>query len=107
MNNSNKGCKPTYSKNEKAVVKIFKDKVVIECTNVNYFINFFDLETNYTEIKQKLSEFEVLKPMLNSCYGIRILNQDKIEMLFSFIVSQKLCIKKHFLKRKCLMLSRE
>lgn len=83
-----------YSKNEKAIIKTHEDKVEIICTNVDYFINFFDLETNYTEIKENLSKFEVLKPMLKSCYGIRILNQWDYEMIISFIISANNNIKR-------------
>lgn len=83
-----------YSKNERAIIKTKEDKVEIICTNVNYFIKFFDLDTNYTEIKQKLSQFKVLKPMIDSCYGIRILNQWDYEMIISFIISANNNIKR-------------
>lgn len=83
-----------YSKNERAIVTTCNNKCIIECTNVNYFVNFFDLNTNYTEIKRKLSNFEVLKPMLDNCYGIRILNQWDYEMIISFIISSNNNIKR-------------
>ncbi len=50
--------------------------------------NYFDLNTNYQEIKEKLSKID--KYMENSIIygaGIRILNQDLWETIISFIIS--------------------
>ncbi|MBE5746230.1 MAG: DNA-3-methyladenine glycosylase 2 [Clostridiales bacterium] len=83
-----------FSKSEKAIVKTYRDKVEITCTNVDYFIKFFDLETNYTNIKQKLGQFDELKPILDICYGVRILKQWDYEMIISFIISSNNNIKR-------------
>lgn len=66
----------------------------IACNDVNYFINYFDLDTSYTEIKSKLSNFTVLKPMLEFGYGMRILRQDPYEMILGFIISANNNIKR-------------
>ena len=49
---------------------------------------YFDLETNYEEIKKKLSKIDkYLKNSINYGQGIRILKQDLWETLISFIIS--------------------
>lgn len=55
-----------------------------------YFYNYFDLDNDYLKIYQNaLNEnVEILTKSAISGKGVRILNQDKTEILFSFIVSQ-------------------
>lgn len=49
---------------------------------------YFDLNTNYEDIKQKLSNIdEYLKKSIEYGTGIRILNQDLWETIISFIIS--------------------
>ena len=49
---------------------------------------YFDLNTNYEEIKEKLSNIdEYLKTSIEYGKGIRILNQDLWETIISFIIS--------------------
>ncbi len=68
------------------------DYAYVECEKQDeeYFWNFFDLDRDYS----KIYEFAIAEniPFLTlsakSGKGIRILNQDTEEMLFSFIVSQ-------------------
>lgn len=50
--------------------------------------DYFDLETDYSEIKERLSEDETLKKACDFAGGIRLLKQDFEECLFSFIISQ-------------------
>lgn len=52
-----------------------------------YFYDYFDLGTNYGEIKEKLSTDENLKVASDYGYGIRILNQEMFETVISFIIS--------------------
>ena len=65
-------------------------KTVVESENPDYFYNYFDLGRNYKEIVDKVSEFNI--PLLTKsallCKGLRILNQDREEMIYSFIISQ-------------------
>lgn len=83
-----------YSTNKKAKLIDYSDRVEILTDDVDYFVNYFDLDTNYTLIKQKLGEFDVLTKMINSAYGIRILRQNKFEMIISFIISANNNIKR-------------
>ena len=51
-------------------------------------INYFDLNTNYEDIKNKLSAIDnYLETSIKHGEGIRILNQDLWETLISFIIS--------------------
>ncbi len=50
--------------------------------------DYFDLDTNYTQLKEKLSKIdEHLKQSTEFGSGIRILNQDLWECIISFIIS--------------------
>ena len=61
---------------------IFKDNIKKVCDI------YFDLDTNYEEIKEKLSEIdENVKISVEYGKGIRILKQDPWESLISFIIS--------------------
>ena len=51
------------------------------------FYDYFDLGTDYSEIREKLSENEILKTASDYGYGIRILNQEMFETVISFIIS--------------------
>lgn len=55
----------------------------------NIWINYFDLERDYDEIKIELAKDEILRKSVDFGYGIRILNQDPFEMLISFIISAR------------------
>lgn len=69
------------------------DNVIIYNSNEEDFnkiwSNYFDLNTNYTNIKKELSKDNLLKESIEFGYGIRILNQDPFEMLISFIISAR------------------
>ncbi len=66
------------------------DKTVIESDYPDYFRNYFDLDKDYKEVFLKAQSYgvEVLNVASNIGKGIRILNQDPEETLFSFIISQ-------------------
>ena len=51
------------------------------------FYDYFDLGTDYSAIREKLSENETLKTASDYGYGIRILNQEMFETVISFIIS--------------------
>ncbi len=55
----------------------------------NIWINYFDLERNYTDIKEELAKDDLLRKCVEFGHGIRILNQDPFEMLISFIISAR------------------
>ena len=73
--------KPLYLKSL-IVMKLFH-------LDPDYFINYFDLNTDYNIIKEKLKKNLVLSPMVDYGYGIRILKGDSEEMIYSYIISQK------------------
>ena len=83
------------------------NEVTIHNTNEedfnNIWLHYFDLETNYDEIKDNLSKDEILRKSIEYGYGIRILNQDPFEMLISFIISARNSIPsiKKTVKRIC------
>lgn len=51
------------------------------------WFNYFDFQTNYSQIKSELSKDDVLKKATEFGSGIRILNQDLWECVISFIIS--------------------
>lgn len=76
------------------VLKVSKSKnrVVFEGIlegDINSIVyDYFDLGTNYDEIKRKFSKIDdSMKKSVDFGYGIRILNQDLWEMIISFIIS--------------------
>lgn len=74
----------------------------------DYFYNYFDLDRDYSSIFNHANSdsVEVVKTSARLGKGIRILNQDKVEMVFSFIVSQNNNIPriKGILEKLCLAL---
>lgn len=69
----------------------------------NLWYNYFDLDRDYSEIVNTLSEDETLKKACEYSHGIRILNQEPFETLCSFIISQNNNIKriKGIIERLC------
>ena len=76
-----------FSKDKKCIVKQDEQRAVIKTDDCEYFANFFDLSRDYGKIKQKLIDKPFMKEAIEYGHGIRILNQDKWEMLISFIIS--------------------
>mgnify|MGYP000883132569 FL=1 len=75
------------------VLNVLNDdnKVIFKGTNLEEFneiwIDYFDLNTNYEEIRKTLSNNKILANTMDYGKGIRILNQNHFEMLISFIIS--------------------
>jgi len=69
------------------------DEVTIENSTMedfnNIWLDYFDLNREYKDIKQELSKDELLRKSVEFGYGIRILNQNAFEMLISFIISAR------------------
>ena len=82
------------SKNYQAKIIEQNDSIEIKSDNVDYFEEFFDLNTNYQLIKKSLNKDAILKPAIEFGYGIRILKQDLFEMIISFIISANNNIKR-------------
>ena len=75
------------------VIEIEKKQndIIIYNTDLKDFndiwINYFDLERDYSAIKEEFEKDELLKKAVEFGVGIRILQQDTFEMLISFIIS--------------------
>lgn len=82
------------SKSYKATIIENKDTYTIKSNNPEYFVNYFDLNTDYQKAKNALYKFDLLKPMIDFGYGIRILKADPEEMIYSYIISQNNNIKR-------------
>ena len=67
-------------------------ETIIECNaqDKDYFYSYFDLNRDYSLIYDfaKESSYQIVKDACSLGKGIRILNQEKVETLFSFIISQ-------------------
>ncbi len=65
-------------------------KTVVESDDCEYFHDFFDMRRDYSEIvkRAKTHNIPLLTRSSEVCKGLRLLNQDKEEMLYSFIISQ-------------------
>lgn len=55
----------------------------------NIWLGYFDFNRDYTNIKEQLSKNIILDKSVEFGYGIRILNQEKFEILISFIISAR------------------
>ena len=68
------------------------ENAVIECleSDREYFVNYFDLARDYKAIFDDAvaENVDILTDSAKVGKGIRILNQDRVETLFSFIISQ-------------------
>lgn len=78
---------------EKSVDVSMKDNSLIICGDVceddeALWRKYFDLETDYSAICEKLCDDKWLKKAITAYPGIRILKQDPWEALCSFIISQ-------------------
>ena len=81
------------------IQKVDDETYKISCSQVDwdsFWVNYFDLETNYSEVRQDILHFaertpftEYLRAAMEFGKGIRILRQDPFETLISFIISQR------------------
>ncbi len=64
--------------------------IICEDSDRDYFYNFFDLDKDYSSIYSRVQQtnIDILVNASKMGKGIRILKQNALEMLFSFIVSQ-------------------
>lgn len=75
------------------ILNVYKDgdDLVLNGSNLEDFNNiwydYFDLGTDYGEIKKDLSKDPILKESIEFGHGIRIINQDPYETTISFIIS--------------------
>ena len=76
-----------YAGEQKADIICQKGTTKIFCKCPKFFENYFDLQTDYAKIKQDLKSDELVARGINYGSGIRILRQDPIETIISFIIS--------------------
>ena len=56
--------------------------------DILYLKEYFDLNTDYNKINEEIAQTKMLKEIVDSEKGIRILKQEPFEALISFIISQ-------------------
>ena len=56
-----------------------ENEIEIITDDVEYFEHFFDLKTDYSQIKQKLKKDKFLSTAVEYGYGIRILNNNVLK----------------------------
>lgn len=83
-----------YPQNKYAEIEENQDYYFIKTKDVQFFVDYFDLSTNYTKIKKDLSVHTMMEKPIEFGYGIRILNQELFETLISFIISANNNIKR-------------
>ncbi|HEX9026863.1 MAG TPA: DNA glycosylase [Clostridium sp.] len=74
-------------------VKQDKEDIIIYNTTEDEFnkiwLKYFDLDRDYSIIKEEISKDILLKQSIEFGDGVRVLNQDPFEMLISFIISAR------------------
>ena len=74
-------------------IKEDKNGYILSCSEREFnefWLDYFDLRLDYGDFEKNIPETDIfLKNAAKYSYGIRILNQDKWEMLISFIISQR------------------
>ena len=66
------------------------DIIINNCTEEDYnkiWKDYFDMDRDYSELKNELSKDDTLKKCIDFGNGIRILNQDPFETIITFIIS--------------------
>ncbi len=83
-----------YSLDKFANVKFDKNKYIITTNDPKYFVNYFDLDTDYATIKADIARNEYITQAVKYGYGIRILKQSLLEVIIGFIISANNNIKR-------------
>lgn len=76
-----------YSKNKFAKVTQTQIGYEILTDDTDYFVEYFDLKTDYSNIKLQLCNKYNISDAVKFGYGIRILKQDLLEVIIGFIIS--------------------
>ena len=86
--------KDTYimvAKNRVIELELDNNDLLIHNSNIedfeNIWLDYFDLERDYENIKNSLRHDKHLNTAIDFGHGLRLLNQDPLEMIVSFIIS--------------------
>lgn len=78
--------------NEFAIVEV-SEKTTIKCTDVNYFVNFFDLENDYSKFLPQIKDAYALSA-IGFSPKLKIMRQEKFETVIDFVMSANNNIKR-------------
>lgn len=82
---------------KKLIVQQNEDYITLHCNEKDFlhiWQYYFDLDTDYDEIKERLRKDDIMNKAICSAPGIRILNQELFETAVSFITSSNSNIKR-------------
>ena len=74
-----------FSLDKKADIFEYENRVEVVTKEVDYFEHFFDLNKDYSVYFDKYKQYDFFAKAYQHGQGIRILNQNLAEMIFSFI----------------------
>lgn len=85
------------------------DSYSICCDDEQFFKSYFDFDTNYELIQSKVQDKGLVSSAIEFGKGIRILRQDPLETIFSFLISQNNHIPriKGIIERMCTNLGKD
>jgi len=76
-----------HAKDKTCFVISVGGRAEIHTEDIDFFAKYFDLENDYGVVKAELAKFDGMNEALKFGCGIRILNQDPVETVISFIIS--------------------
>ena len=91
---NNDGNYVVLSSTHKAVIESSEFGYIIKTKTPHYFVDFFNLNLDYSVIKRELSKDSFLAKVIKSGEGIRILKNDIFETICCFIISANNNIKR-------------
>jgi len=84
-----------FSQDKSAQIYYANDCWTVETDDIDYFKNFFDVDTDYSVFANALSNTsDLMQKAVQKGKGIRILKQDLFETIISFIISANNNIKR-------------